>query len=390
MFPVITVTGAAYERGRQYGEQARDLVHQSVEAYSRVFHYYAGWDWLRATSEAEQFLPAIEAFAPFVVAELTGIADGAGLAVEDVLAINVRTEILYAARVRSALAPLAPAECTALGSVASDRHVTAGQNWDWIPFARDTVVVLREVPDDGPGVLTVVEAGLLAKSGVNSSGLAVMTNALACTEDVGDAAVPYHAMLRALLGCHTTVEGLELLESAPRASSANYLLVDDTGAAADIEARPGGAETLHRIEPDEQGVLLHTNHFVSPDFDSVDYADLVPSTSQARLTRASEVVDGDQPEVSSALATALSDQGDEPADLTILAAVLCDHRNEPASACRHPDPALPSLEQTMTVASVLVDLTSHRLLVSEGPPCERGYEELTWPTQPRGADLARG
>ncbi|MEJ7744531.1 MAG: C45 family peptidase [Nocardioidaceae bacterium] len=364
MFPVITVTGAAYERGRQYGEQARGRVHRSVEAYARVFQHYAGWDWQRATSEAKQFLTAIEAFAPQLVDELAGIADGASLALEDVLAINVRTEILYAARVRNALALPAPAECTAFASVAPDRHVVAGQNWDWIPFSADTVVALQQRPDDGPAFVTVVEAGLLAKFGVNSSGLAVMTNALACTEDVGEAAVPYHVVLRALLGCRTTEEAVERVQSAPRASSANYLVADESGHAVNVEARPGDAHNLHRIEPDEHGVLLHTNHFVSPDFDSVDYADLVPSTSETRLTRVADQVV----------------QMDDPTELSVFDAVLTDHMHQPDTVCRHPDLDLPALEQTMTVASVLMDLTARQLRVSEGPPCERGYEELDWPS----------
>lgn len=364
MFPLITVTGAAYECGRQYGEQTRDRVHRSVEAYARVFQHYAGWDWQRATSEAKQFLPAIEDFAPELVDELAGIADGAGLAIEDVLAINVRTEILYSARVRNAITLPAPAECTAIASVAPGQHVVAGQNWDWIPFAQDTVVVLQAAPEDGPAFVTVVEAGLLAKLGLNSSGLAVMTNALACTEDLGEAAVPYHVLLRALLGCHTTEEALERLKSASRASSANYLLVDESGKAVDVEARPGNAQKWHRIAPNEQGVLLHTNHFVSPDFDAVDYAELVPSTSKTRLARVTEEV---------------VDMAD-PTELSAFQTVLSDHTNQPDSVCRHPDTSLPLPEQTMTVTSVLIDLTDRRVKLSEGPPCRRGYEELNWPS----------
>jgi isopenicillin-N N-acyltransferase-like protein len=360
VFPVITVSGGAYERGRQYGVHARDRVHRSITAYAELFEYFAGWDWPRSTAEAERFLPAIKDFGAKYVDELAGIADGADVALTDILAINVRTEIMYSARVRTAMAQAAPAECSAFASVASNGHVIAGQNWDWAPFALDTVVVLQAVPDDGPAFITVVEAGLLAKFGANSDGLAVMTNALACTEDQGDAAVPYHVMLRALLDCGTTQEAVACLEQAPRASSANYLFADRTGSMVNVEARPGGQSTLHQLERDDNGVLLHTNHFISPDFDAVDYTELVATTSQFRLRRLAETVA----------------EADDPRDLALFAAALSDHNNEPDSVCRHPDPTLPAPEQSMTVASALIDLTERRISLSEGPSCQRGYEDL--------------
>ena len=360
MFPVIRVTGSPYERGRQYGAQAQQRIHRSISSYAQMFEYLAGWDWVRATAEAQRFLPAIEDFGASYVDELAGIAAGAGVSLGDILALNVRTEIVYAARVRAAIAQPAPAECSAFATVAPDGGVLAGQNWDWWPFARDCVVVLQAVPDDGPAFVTVVEAGLLAKFGANSDGLAVMTNALACTDDQGDAAVPYHVILRGLLDCETTAAALSRLEQSARASSANYLLADRSGAIVDVEARPGGADTLHRLEPDDRRVLLHTNHFESPDFDGVDYADLVASTSRFRLDRVSTVV-------------AASDQ---PGDLTVFESALSDHTNAPDSVCRHPDAALPPPDQSMTVASALIDLTRRRIRLSEGPPCEPGYEDL--------------
>ena len=361
MFPVITVAGEPHERGRQYGYQARDRVHRSIAAYAQMFEYLAGWDWARATSEALRFLPPIERFAPSYVDELAGIAEGAGVTFTDVLAINVRTEIVYSARVRGAMALSAPAECSAFASVSPEGRVLAGQNWDWAPFARDSVVVLQAVPDDGPSFVTVVEAGLLAKFGANSDGLAVMTNAMACTDDQGDAGVPYHVILRALLDCGSTQEALVRLEESTRASSANYLLADRGGHVVDVEARPGGPDMLHQLRPDERGVLLHTNHFASPDFDGVDYADMVTSTSRHRLGC-----------VSGSVAAA-----DDPHELAVFEAALTDHTNAPDSVCRHPDQSLPALDQTMTVASAVIDLTQGRLQISDGPACDRGYEDLS-------------
>jgi isopenicillin-N N-acyltransferase-like protein len=297
---------------------------------------------------------------------MRGIAEGAGVDLDDILAINVRTEVMYSARVRNAVALRAPEECSAFASVGAGRHILAGQNWDWAPFALETVVILQVEPDDGPSFATVVEAGLLAKLGVNSAGLALMTNALGSTEDVGDVGVPYHVLLRAMMDCPSVDDAVKVIDGATRASSANYLLADETGAAVDVEARPGDGSRWHRIERDGRGMLLHTNHFVSPDFDAVDavdYKDLVATTTDDRLSRLEQLL-GDS---------------DDVGDLATFQAALTDHANAPASVCRHVDDSLPPPEQSLTVAAALVDLTDRRLLVAEGPPCELGFEPVAWP-----------
>ena len=85
--------------------QARARVHLSVQAYQRVFAHYAGWDWPAVRRAAAAFEAPIAAFRPAYLDEMRGLAEGAGLDVADVLAINVRTEVMYAAKARQA--PLA-------------------------------------------------------------------------------------------------------------------------------------------------------------------------------------------------------------------------------------------------------------------------------------------
>jgi isopenicillin-N N-acyltransferase-like protein len=200
MFPHVRVSGSAHERGRQYGQQAAVRVRRSIDAYAGVIAHYAQWDWARVRVEALRYVPAIEDFGPSYVEEIRGIAAGAGVPFEDVMAINVRTEVMYAAKARNAAAVLPRTlECTAFAAVPSDgRPVLVGQNWDWKTHAFETTVVLECEPDDGPRFVTAVEAGLLAKTGFNEHGLGVATNALASDRDLGEPGVPYHVLLRAL------------------------------------------------------------------------------------------------------------------------------------------------------------------------------------------------
>jgi isopenicillin-N N-acyltransferase-like protein len=384
--PWVRVAGTHYERGRQYGVQARARVHLSVQAYERVFAHYAGWDWPKARRVAAGFEAPIGGFRPAYLEELRGIADGAGLDLADVLAINVRTEVMYAAEARRA--PLAarqgPAECSAFAIVAppgpSPGVTLVGQNWDWRLHSAQTLVVLEARQDDGPDFVTVVEAGLLAKAGMNAAGLALVTNALVSDADNGAPGLPYHVLLRALLDCGTVTEALSVLQSGVRSSSANYLIAHSSGAALDVEAAPGDFTRLYLLRP-EQGVLLHTNHFLSPRIHPVDLSLWSMPSSAVRLQR-----------LGAGVRAVSGPGGTRRVTLDDLRALLADHADYPHSICAHPDPAAHPCEQSATIASLLMDLDAGQMWVAVGNPCRAPYQrvDLSWPGSPARLDPVRG
>ena len=105
----VRVEGTSYQRGRQYGTQAGARVRLSVQAYQQAFAHFAGWDWPTVRREAARFEAPIGKFRPAYLEEMRGIADSAGLDLTDVLAINVRTEVMYSAKARQAPAQTATA-----------------------------------------------------------------------------------------------------------------------------------------------------------------------------------------------------------------------------------------------------------------------------------------
>jgi isopenicillin-N N-acyltransferase like protein len=396
MTPRIRVAGTPYERGRQYGAQARAQVHLSVQAYRRVFAHYAGWDWPAVRRAAAAFEAPIAAFRPAYLDEMRGIAEGSGLDLADVLAINTRTEVMYAAKARQAplatraadrqaplatraadrqaplatraadrQAPLArqvPGECSAFAVVPAPRapgepaSALLGQNWDWLLHSARTLVVLEVRQDDGPDFVTVVEAGLLAKAGLNAAGLGLVTNALVTDADVGTPGLPYHVLLRAILDCATVTEAFNVLQAGIRSSSANYLIAHASGAALNVEAAPGDFTRLYPQFPD-QGLLLHTNHFLSPRLHPVDVSLWAMPSSAVRLQRLRAGATGS-------------------ATLEDFRLLLADHADYPYSICSHPDPGDHPLEQGATIASVLMDLNARRVWLAAGNPCHAPYAEL--------------
>src|ERR1700730_5642050 len=165
----VRVEGTSYERGCQYGRQAAARIRLSGQAYQQIFAHFADWDWPTVRREAARFEAPIGKVMPAYLEELRGIADGAGLDLADVLAINVRTEVMYSAKARQAprtgtQSPIAqapitrppktqpPLECSAFARVPAPGQqdpVLIGQNWDWLLHSAHTPVVLDVLPDDG-------------------------------------------------------------------------------------------------------------------------------------------------------------------------------------------------------------------------------------------------
>ena len=360
-FPHVRVEGDPRQRGRSYGEQAAERVHRSIEAYREVFRSYAGWDWDTVTDHARGYADPIERFDPVYMEEIRGIAAGAGVDEADVLAINVRTEVMFAAKARDAERRVG--ECSAFAVTparSTDGHTLIGQNWDWLLHSAGTVVVLEARQPDRPDYVTVVEAGLLAKTGMNSSGIGLVTNALVSADDRGEPGVPYHVALRAILDAETISDAYAALQRAPRSSSANYLIAHRDGLAVNIEGAPGDFSALFLTFPDE-GLLLHTNHFASGRLSADDVGLWVMPDSPFRLERLREQLGG---------ASSLS--------LKAVRQALADHAGHPSGVCCHPDGRWDPLEQGETVASVLMDLDERRMWLADGRPCTAPYRELDY------------
>ena len=95
MLPICSLKGSPREIGRQYGTSCQDKIHKNIDLYFRVFKHYANLDKSQAIQLAKLFVPVIQSFDGDLLEEMKGIAEGAKAAFEEILAINVRTELMY-------------------------------------------------------------------------------------------------------------------------------------------------------------------------------------------------------------------------------------------------------------------------------------------------------
>jgi isopenicillin-N N-acyltransferase like protein len=348
--PLVMSEGLPFARGFHLGRTQATRVRQTVSAYLELFQVRARLDRAGVLTTAERFIPPIEAYAPHVLEEMRGIAEGSGHDLRDIVAINSRTELMYGV-------PFG--ECTAIGvtpEASADGHLRLAQNWDWKTSLAGALVLWVIRRDDGPDVLTLTEAGMVGKIGVNASGFAMCVNLLTSYKDTGQPAVPMHLILRRVLEeAHSVEEAIALIGSATRQTSCNHLIADRGGHLADVEATPFGRRVLWPTG----GVLTHANHCLDGALAPYD-----------RFVR-------DQPETLARCERATRLSQELPVDEARLRSILSDHATAPNSICRHVQTELPPDEQDESIASLIFDLTAGTLDISDGPPCQYPYRRLT-------------
>ena len=129
----------------------------------------------------------------------------------------------------------------------------------------------------------MTEAGLLAKVGINSQGLAVSLNILTHADDGGPVGVPVHLLLRELLATCSTVEDVAaVVEEAQMSASSAITVVDAQGGGATFELSPVGSA---RLEPDATGHLYHANIFLTAGWPRARPTSSSTTARQAAWTR---------------------------------------------------------------------------------------------------------
>jgi isopenicillin-N N-acyltransferase-like protein len=355
-YPLIDVSGAPYERGRQHGRAAGDLIRRYPDALRQVIMVEARYRdpdmEPREISDAEleeralRFLPFFERFAPEQLVEIQGVADGAEVPFWMALLVNVRAEVGFFDSVS-----YLSTGCTAFAagpSATADGGVLIGQNQDQNALMRDLTVVLRVEPDQGPRMLTATFGGLIAYGGINSEGVGIMQNSLA--NSVWRFGLPHYPLKRALLEQDSIAGCLAQFDRAPLGSCANYVLCDRE-AVVDVEATPDG----YAVQRGADGWVGHANNFRDPGLAADEKLLAAMPDSARRTTRIDTLMAADSGSIT----------------LDDAKRWLSDHDGFPTSICRHATSAEPTAMHSMY--SVICEADKGRLHITHGNPCENPY-----------------
>jgi len=256
--PVLELRGSPLERGRAHGAACADAVRAHVDALLSVWQHQGVADprahrarLLRETA----FRDAIEAHVPHLMREVEGIAQGAGLDLDAVYALQLLDEE-WAFRRRSPDAPRLQ-KCSSLALRDEAQGVTwIAQNMDLGAYTDGYQRLVHHAPCDGrPGAMLLTLAGMLALLGVNDAGVGVCVNSIPQVPSA-PTGLPVAFVIRRLLEARSAREAAEWCRALPHATNQHYLIADCERIVS-LEASSAGVVDVPLADGDR---ALHTNH----------------------------------------------------------------------------------------------------------------------------------
>jgi isopenicillin-N N-acyltransferase-like protein len=341
------------KRGEAYGESVRTKIEKILGVYSEALGVRTGDTWDKILRHGDVYQTHAREFAPALIQEVEGIARGSGRSFDEIFLLNARSEILFGTKALGL-------ECTsilALPGATVQGQTLLAQNWDWIADVEDCQVILEiRASVSTPPLVTFTEAGQVAKLGLNGAGIALVVNNL--TSDSPRQGVPWIFIARRVLESTHLTEAIGQLLSTSRAHSINFLLAHAGGEGVNLETAP----VEEHVQWPEQGLLIHTNHFLQP---CSRFRDLKPirdphPSTYLRYRRASHVLGAKIGCI----------------DEELLKKVLSDHFDKPFSVCAHPTPGQDPLDRMKTCLSVVINLTKMKVHFCPGNPCQGKWNSI--------------
>lgn len=343
-----STTNKPYERGREFGATHAAKIKTGLSAYGKMWVKSAGGTFDPAPLGREA-LVKVAAYAPDLHAEMQGLADGSGIDVALIGALNARTEILGFLKAKQR------GECSAVIHVSPDAEPPiAVQTWDWFYAFRDGWLIWEIPLADGSVTKTMTEYGIVGKSGLNTRGIGALFTILHHTDDGGRIGLPVHVAARHALDHGADInQAATLLAGADVSASSSINLVsveDGVNSAISVELHPGGPSF---VLPDDAGFIVHTNHFLAPGPAAHDTEPKAFPDTLLRRDLLRRQLGNLQPRY--------------PEDVL---SVMTSHVGKGASVCCHHDPALGDPDaQYQTLATVVLDLARGDLRIHAGGPC---------------------
>lgn len=275
----LLARGDHYDIGYALGKAADATLRDVVPAIGRFRE-------LKQRADARRELAGLEAMArdafPNLMREVEGIADGAGVAFEDVWIWNCRGDLPGGGdQSREALAG-----CTSvmIAGRGEQPHIIA-HNEDDQPELDGRCFIARVEPDDGPGFTSFYSPGLLPGHtfAINDLGLVQAINHVRPYDQ--RRGVPRHLIARAVLAQKSLDDALLLLKRSDRASGFHHNLgMSGDNRLLSVEAPARGCS----VKIVDDGPSAHSNHLVYPPFDTQPQ-EVTPS-SRDRLERANSLI----------------------------------------------------------------------------------------------------
>jgi isopenicillin-N N-acyltransferase like protein len=340
---VVRVKGTPVQRGEATGAALAEPIHRSL-AFYREFLRRRGVGQADLARLLGPLRAAAERSLPDLVAEVDGLASGAGADPWEIFAVNAFEEL------EPLLAPVSAGRlerCTAFALAGPEAPILA-HNEQWYDGDSGNAAVIVAQPDDGPAFASPTVVTCLPAVGMNAAGLAQGVMSLSAKDDGPG--------LPRVLVSRLALQAADLDDHVRRAS------IDDRSGGYGYVVAAGGRARMVETSAAGHAILEgpggHTNHYLDPEL--AERGD-ISAGSTARLDR---------------MQTLLAER--EPRTPQDAMEILRDHEGEPQSICLHPDPA-DGDEASSVLFSMVCHLEERRMWVAAGNPCTAPYVEIDVP-----------
>ena len=363
--PLLKLKGSPREMGLEHGRTMKNEIEHNLEVYFKRFKGETKLTRDQVLDRAGKYSKAVRETAPAYMETMEGVASGSKNDLLEIVALNVRYELMYSQYSKLGTAAVNKADgCTAFGimpEMSKDGHALLAQNWDWIPEVEGVFLDIAYM--DAPRVLCFSEAGVVGgKIGLNTDGLGMLINGLVSNEDDWSRLeTPFHVMCWQALQSRSIEDAVAIVSSGKHSCSANFLFGQQTRpGTASIVNIESGPNASNAIGPDH-GIVAHTNHFCDPS--AVGISQIIDEEWRSTLTRYERITEILDSHVKSRQRLGLED----------VEKILRDHDSRPDSICRHPNPDLAEDDRYKSVVSVVMDLKNRDLWATDGSPCDTVY-----------------
>ena len=211
---IVEVSGSHYEMGLQYGKACPEIS-DMLELARQLFGDKGTADNIQ-DRYVPMYLPYLENYAPEIVEELKGMAEGAGVSFSDIMLLN----ITYKISVQSVMEG-----CTsfaAMGKATAGGKLISGQNINHIEPWLKHMIMLKMRSNEGPDIMAVTVPACLTLTGINSAGIAINMNLMRNQSSLKvTGGVPTHVMLRKLFMSERLGDAIATIANAEGRSPKN-------------------------------------------------------------------------------------------------------------------------------------------------------------------------
>src|SRR4030067_1125251 len=345
---IIKVKGTHREIGRQIGEAYRENIQHHLENTRELISCTYGTlerDWPGARMQGRKYIPFAQERFPQYVEEMFGLSEGANVDFDDVGVVNSLEAVTSDALHLSKCTSMAVSETNT-----ADGHVLIGHNEDWIPEDEPDVYLIHAEPDDDPPFLAMTYGALLPNIGFNAFGIAQCCDSVYPNDSrIG---IPRLFVSRAVLAAKTPAEAIRRTLIPRRAAGYNHLLAHESGEIYSVEVSARKFAIIYA----QDGYMVHTNHYLDANMQTVEYEPDELIATRVRQFRANRLLkESDQHTIES------------------IQAIQRDHINFHNSICNHAEDDMDPIEREKTNNYMIIDLSARAMHIAWGNPCANPY-----------------